>query len=75
MDSLIKWIGEELKDGANIMIHCVGGLGRTGIVAASFLIQQGLSSQAAINEVRSTRSKRSIESEVQELFVYKYKKK
>ncbi len=75
MDTVIKWIGEELNDGANIMIHCVGGLGRTGIVAASFLIQQGLSSQAAIDEVRSTRSKRSIESEVQELFVYKYKKR
>lgn len=74
MDSLLDWTQHELKEGANIMVHCVGGLGRTGIVAASFLIQQGLSSQAAIDEVRKIRSKRCIESDVQELFIYKYQK-
>ena len=67
-------IDENLEKGANILIHCVGGLGRTGLVSACYLIHQGMSAQDAIDEVRSVRSKRAIESESQELFVYKYKK-
>ena len=73
-NELIYWIDENLEKGANILIHCVGGLGRTGLVSACYLVNQGMSAQDAIDEIRSVRSKRAIESESQELFVYKYKK-
>lgn len=74
MDSLLNWTDKMLEEGASIMVHCVGGLGRTGIVAASYLVKNGFSANEAINEVRASRSKRAIESDVQELFIFKYKK-
>ena len=74
MKEMTNWLTTNLTSGANIMIHCVGGLGRTGLVAASFLIDQGYSAHEAINEVRKIRTKRAIESQIQELFVYKYEK-
>ncbi len=72
MDDMVKWLGDNLKIGANIMMHCVGGLGRTGLVAACYLTRQGITAHDAIMEVRRVRSERAIESDIQELFVYKY---
>jgi protein-tyrosine phosphatase/nicotinamidase-related amidase len=69
MEELTGWIEKELKDGHNILIHCVGGLGRAGLVAASYLKIQGLESNKAIDEVRRVRSQRALESTAQEDFV------
>jgi len=73
-NELVDWIDKNLEQGAKIMIHCVGGLGRTGLVSACYLVNQGMAAQDAIDEIRSVRSKRAIESESQELFIYKYEK-
>ena len=37
MQQLVHWLTEHLTQGAHIMIHCVGGLGRSGLVAACYL--------------------------------------
>ncbi|WP_008294150.1 phosphatase domain-containing protein [Congregibacter litoralis] len=39
----------------NLVIHCRGGLGRTGLVAARILVDLGLSPDVAIKRVRSAR--------------------
>jgi ADP-ribosyl-[dinitrogen reductase] hydrolase len=44
-----------LKDGHNIVIHCKGGLGRTGTIAAQFLIELGADAKTAIQSVRHAR--------------------
>ena len=51
--------GAELRDllraGFNIVVHCKGGLGRAGTVAARLLIELGWSSSDAVAEVRLVR--------------------
>lgn len=51
--------GEELRqilrEGGRIVVHCRGGLGRTGLVAARLLIEFGMAPQEAIRRVRAAR--------------------
>jgi len=44
-----------LRNGQHVLVHCRGGLGRTGIVAARLLIELGAQPQEAIAEVRQAR--------------------
>ncbi len=69
MRELVQWLTQNATKGANIMIHCVGGLGRSGLAAASYLRTKGLDAEAAIAEVRRARSPRAIESTIQEAFI------
>ena len=46
---------EDLDMGKKLFIHCRGGLGRTGSLAARLLIERGLTPEAAIAEVRVAR--------------------
>jgi len=46
---------EILKRGGRIVVHCRGGLGRAGTVAARLLIEMGFEPQEAIREVRRAR--------------------
>ncbi len=64
MASLCQRMRDALSTGARIVVHCVGGLGRTGTVVAC-LLQDSMDAEAAIAEVRRVRSPRAIESEVQ----------
>jgi ADP-ribosyl-[dinitrogen reductase] hydrolase len=45
------WLGE----GRRILLHCKGGLGRTGTIAARLLIELGMQPEAAIQAVRAAR--------------------
>lgn len=45
-----------LKNGQNLLIHCRGGLGRTGMIAARLLVEMGLEAQLAVKIVRTARS-------------------
>ncbi len=44
-----------LRDGFDIVVHCKGGLGRAGIIAARLLIELGWQPDEAITEVRQVR--------------------
>ena len=56
-----RWLiaGAELRDllraGFDVLVHCKGGLGRAGTIAAQLLIELGWSSKEAITEVRRVR--------------------
>lgn len=69
MRAIVGWLTERLAGGETVMVHCVGGLGRSGIVAACYLTTVGLSADEAIAEVRRTRSPYAIESAEQEEFI------
>ena len=50
-------IQQLLDAGKSIAIHCKGGTGRTGMVAARILLARGLALEDVINRVRAVRSK------------------
>ncbi len=45
----------QLERGARVVIHCVGGLGRTGTLAARILVEFGAEPAAAIATIRALR--------------------
>jgi len=61
---------EILHEGGKILIHCRGGLGRTGTVAAQLLVELGMKPEETINKVRKARPG-AIESREQENYVYR----
>ena len=60
-----------ILSGNRILIHCKGGLGRAGTVAARLLVELGASPEQAIQDVRSARSPMAIETDEQEAWVRK----
>ena len=59
---------ERLRAGESILLHCKGGLGRTGMIAARLLVELGSSPEESIAAVRLARPG-TIESREQEAYV------
>ncbi|EKF61482.1 phosphatase [Agrobacterium albertimagni AOL15] len=57
-----------IAKGGVVAIHCWGGLGRTGVVAADLLMAFGFTADEAISHVREVRPG-TIESQEQELWI------
>ena len=57
-----------LRAGESVVLHCKGGLGRTGMIAARMLVELGCTAQEAITSVRKARSG-TIETREQEAYV------
>ena len=62
----------DLADGKNIVIHCMGGKGRSGTIAAILLIEFGENYDQVISIVRKRR-KNAIETKEQEDFILSYR--
>lgn len=64
--------GEELRsmllNSDNVLVHCRGGLGRAGTIAARLLVELGMKPTKAIAEVRKVRSG-AIQTTEQERFI------
>lgn len=73
MRRLVAWLDGALGAGAKAVVHCVGGLGRSGMAAACLLKARSLSAAGAVAEVRKARGARAVESRVQEDFVRGFK--
>jgi protein-tyrosine phosphatase/nicotinamidase-related amidase len=67
--ALVQAVRAELRAGRRVLLHCMGGLGRTGLVAACVLVAEGVAPQAAIAAVRTVRGPRAVESAAQLAFV------
>ena len=65
-------IHQRLDAAQRILIHCRGGLGRTGLVAALVLVERGMEPWAAIRRVRAARP-HAIETTEQESYVLAWK--
>ena len=68
ISSLRTDLTEVITSGNSVAIHCKGGLGRSGTIAAIILIDLGLSVESAIDNVRKFRPG-AIETREQELFI------
>lgn len=67
---LIDWISNTTTESYELYLGCLGGFGRTGLIAACILIGlTGIDAQGAITEVRSKIHQNCIETRTQELFV------
>ena len=72
---VVQWIHGFIEHGQNVLVHCVGGLGRTGTIAACYLKEYcDMNTDSAISYVRKFRSQRAIESERQKEFILEYTK-
>ena len=57
-----------LRDGFDVLVHCKGGLGRAGTIAAQLLVELGVDDELAVELVREARSG-AIENTAQETYV------
>ena len=69
---MVRWMSAALDAGQNVVLHCMGGLGRTGTVASCLLAARGLSAEDAIAAVRRARGPRAVEIADQAKFVEQY---
>lgn len=67
-DKLGESFRQMLQNGENILLHCRGGRGRAGMIAARLLVELGMSPDTAISNVRIQRPE-AIETAVQEEYV------
>ncbi|WGM30606.1 ADP-ribosylglycohydrolase family protein [Brevundimonas sp. NIBR11] len=71
-EAVWKTIGEGLRDrlraGFDVVIHCKGGLGRAGMIAARLMVELGVEPAKAIEDVRRVRPG-AIETTAQEAHV------
>ena len=44
-----------LRGGEDVLVHCKGGLGRAGMIAARLLVELGMDPEQAIRDVRRAR--------------------
>jgi len=72
LESALAFIDARLQSGHGVLVHCVGGLGRAGTVAAAWLKRRGMDAPSAIAKIRATRSPRAIETQIQEAFLERY---
>ena len=56
VDALLDRISAALDAGRHVVVHCQGGLGRAGTVAAAVLVRRGTTPSAAIAQVRRARN-------------------
>ncbi|RJF72361.1 protein-tyrosine-phosphatase [Deinococcus cavernae] len=61
--ALVQDLRDRLRHGETIVIHCLGGLGRSGMLAACLLVQSGLNAHDAIALVRHCRGPRAVEAD------------
>ena len=66
-------LGNQLRDGERVLVHCRGGLGRTGMVAARLLVEfAGATPRQALDRVREARHG-AVETPEQEAWVLELK--
>ena len=80
MRSILGTIDGELADGRSVYVHCHAGVGRTGTAVGCWLVEQGLSGEAALATIAAKRlvvsrlalSPRSPETDAQREFVRRW---
>jgi protein-tyrosine phosphatase len=60
---------KKLRSGAKIVVHCRGGIGRAGMIAARLLVELGNAPDVAIAKVRAARHPKAVETLEQERWV------
>lgn len=71
MEAILGEIGEGRRLG-NVAVACMGGVGRSGTVAACALVAAAATPEAAIATVRAVRHPNAVETAEQERFVHSF---
>jgi protein-tyrosine phosphatase len=72
LNTLIPRLYQEILSGEHLVVHCLGGIGRTGLIASCLLIEAGLSEEAAMQQVSEKRTIRVPETAAQIALVRAY---
>ena len=72
LDGVLSWLRNARQDG-DVAVACMGGVGRTGTVAACALVAAGWTADDAIREVRRVRHPTAVETATQEAFVRSFR--
>ena len=72
---LIDQITLVARSGKNVVVHCAGGLGRTGTIAGCMLVEHGSTAAEAIETLHRVRSRNCPETSGQERFIAEYEQK
>ena len=70
-EALVERVVSMARDGRNVVVHCRGGLGRTGLVAAACLVACGHAPAVALRLVRRSR-RGAVETRGQERLLEEY---
>lgn len=70
LSDLLETIHRDLQHGRNVLVHCRQGIGRTGLIAASLLVRDGMEPASAIQKVSEVRGLRIPETPEQESCIY-----
>jgi protein-tyrosine phosphatase len=71
MDAMLTWL-DAAREAGDAAVACMGGVGRTGTVAACALVTAGWSPDDAIAHVRRVRHPTAVETDEQVAFVRAY---
>lgn len=55
LERIVRYIESAVEDGAPVLVHCMGGRGRSGMAVAAWVVSRGLSGAQAIDAVRTAR--------------------
>lgn len=71
IDRILTEVDDARRSG-DVAVACMGGVGRTGMVAACALVRAGLTAEDAIARVRQVRHPTAVETAEQEALVRRY---
>lgn len=75
LQQILQTIEEEIAAGRPVYVHCWGGIGRTGTVIGCWLVDEGLTGEAALARIAELRKRtpsgfsRSPETEAQRRYI------
>ena len=67
--SLVRTIAAWIRDGKTVVVHCAGGLGRSGTICGCAMVELGLSPGDTLAALRRARGPGCPETEAQRRFV------
>lgn len=74
IDAYTAFLDEKLSAGRSVLVHCLGGYGRTGTMLVCYLIHCGAKADEALAEMRRVRPG-SVDTEEQEAAVFAYEER
>ncbi len=69
-----RFCEQNIEQDRPVAVHCLAGIGRTGTMAACYLVYKGVRPEDAISRIRQDRP-RSIETLAQEGLIYEYERR
>lgn len=71
--SILEALDKRLTAGENVLIHCRQGIGRSGLIAACLLINQGMDPEDAVTKVSQSRGLTVPETAAQRRWIDHYR--